>query len=128
MGRGWFRGRTEELMQGKAAFPQAQGSGTGADQEHLVGKDGTLWEKGQPAQGRRREQDIIKQAAGITTEACCTEIIQSFQAILTQPIIIQIVIETNRHGRKFVLQWNDLHPESLKEWSDVDEIEVNAFI
>lgn len=83
--------------------------------------------KTQPAQGRRGGQNIVRQAAVITAEARCSSITEAFRLFLTQSIVIQVVQETNREGDKSIYEWN-LHPESPKEWKDVDETEIYAWI
>ena len=110
------------------AKQQPNTSITNVHQGKLTGKDGTVWDKVPPAQGRRRKQDIIKQPPGITAEARCDDIVQSFQLFLTQPIIMQIVRETNREGHQKTAEYNTVHPQSQVVWKSVDEVEIKAFI
>lgn len=117
-GRGRGRGRGRGQDNGAIPQGQAQPNNPAVDQDHIIGKDGTVWDKAQPPQGRRRAQDILRQAPGITPEGRCTDILQSFQLFITQPIVIQIVQETNREGRRKTTEYNAVHPQSQKVISD----------
>ena len=68
--------RGRDCGRGRGLLERDRGIATKArgDDEHdtLLGKDGTVWIKTQPAQGRRREQDIVRQADGITAVLKCT--------------------------------------------------------
>lgn len=86
-----------------------QGSDGRADQaaaqtesQSIFGKNKFTWDRNPPTTGRRREQDIIRHAPGITALARSNEksLVEVFQFFVTKEMVDNIVLQTNREARR----------------------------
>ena len=93
-----------------------------------VGKNGTIWQKQPPVTARRRTQDIIRQAPGITSAVNFTSTKQAFRSFITEVMIDLLVMDTNREARRKIDEWNLEHPDLQRTWIPVDDTEMTAFI
>ena len=97
-------------------------------QNIYVGKNGTIWQKQPPVTARRRTQDIIRQAPGITSAVNFTSTKQAFSSFITEVMIDLLVMDTNREARRKIDEWNLEHPDLRRAWIPIDDTEMIAFI
>ena len=97
-------------------------------QNIYVGKNGTIWQKQPPITARRRTQDIIRQAPGITSAVNFISTKQAFSSFITEVMIDLLVMDTNREVRRKIDEWNLEHPDLQRTWIPVDDTEMTAFI
>ena len=105
---------------------QAERSSSG---QPLFGKNKFVWHCDPPAAGRRREQDIIRTPPGVTSASQCDNIVDTFHLLITAEIIDNIVLQTNREGKRRTIDWIAVHPDHQpREWKAVTDVEIRAFI
>ena len=97
-------------------------------QNIYVGKNGTIWQKQPPVTARRRTQDIIRQAPGITSAVNFTSTKQAFSSFITEVMIDLLAMDTNREARRKIDEWNLEHPDLQRTWIPVDDTEMTIFI
>ena len=95
----------------------------------MKGRNGTVWHKHAPDFGRRGPEDIMRQQPGVTHQAQCNTIGQTFSLFITPEMIDLLVLETNREARCKITDCNNDNPENQKQpWIRLDSTEMKAFI
>lgn len=84
-----------------------------------VSTSGIYWQAEAPQTGRTQEGNILRSRARVTVDI--TTITSSFDAMLSPDLPEEILICTNREGKR-------AHVEKRIYWTDVDMIELKAFI
>ena len=93
----------------------------------LSGRNGFSWSTEPPPSGRRREQDIIRTPAGITSAGHVNSILEAYHLYLTPEIVDNIVLQTNREARR-IREWNEHNRDKLRtDWKPVTAEEIIAF-
>lgn len=97
----------------------------------LTGKNGYQWNSAAAPATQTAVANVLTQRKGLTAVGKgCKDICESFKCFVTMDMVLLIVKETNRRGKKAVREWNDVHQIADEQhvWNDTDEIEVLAFI
>jgi len=93
----------------------------------LSRKNGFSWSSEPPPSGRRREQDIIRSPAGITSAGHVNSILEAYHLYLTPEIVDNIVLQTNREARRRIREWSEQNPDKQRtDWKPVTAQEIIA--
>ena len=128
-GRGRSEGRADVVVQRPTPTDRNVGSpAVSPANVVLSGKNGFSWSSEPPPSGRRREQDIIRSPAGITSAGHVNSILEAYHLYLTAEIVDNIVLQTNREARRRIREWNEQNPHNQRtDWKPVTAQEIIAF-
>lgn len=99
------------------------------DDTLYIARSGRVWDGRAPNIGRARAANLVRQQRRLQPRA--REIqnpLNAFRLFLSEQIVDIIVRETNRKARAVHAEWNLAHPEEQKEWTETNDVEMEAFI
>ncbi|KAF7235524.1 PiggyBac transposable element-derived protein 4 [Varanus komodoensis] len=94
----------------------------------LKGRNGRTWHTAPQPVHRRIARDILREYPGPKRAAKKDTISETFELLLTEPILCLLIYETNREAERVTREWNQSNPTKIRHWKYLDVTELKAYI
>ncbi|KRZ72981.1 PiggyBac transposable element-derived protein 4 [Trichinella papuae] len=113
----------DESPERKRWQPSAVGS------ETFTSKSGRVWSTTVPSTTQSLSHNVVRERCAVTRHVSGIQVpADLFKLLVTVEMVSIIVRKTNEKAEKVHQEWNNKHPDAVRNWEETNEEEIYAFI